>query len=214
MAYYYCGALCFVLCLGEGFGDCFGVGSVDSQHIPSPCCIFCSHILAVNGVDVGRELHAVAVVEHYEVAQAEESGDTAGTLRDFFLNTAVADEGVGLVGNDVAEACLEETFCDGASHGHCMALSEGTGCVLDAAFGVKFGVSRGYAAPLAELLEFGSGELACEGKHRIKHWRHVAGVEEEAVACEPCGVVRVGDEKPGIKHIHEVGATHGATRVP
>ena len=124
MTYNNSGTFSLALCLGECLGYGFGVGAVDCEHVPSPCGIFCCHILAVNCVDVGRELHAVAVIEHYEVAQAEESGDAAGSLRDFLLNAAVADEGIGLVSHNVAEAGLKETLGNGAAHGHGVTLSQ------------------------------------------------------------------------------------------
>ena len=39
----------------------------------------------------------------------------------------------------------------------------------------------------------------------------MARIEEEAVAGNPGGIVGVGYEILGIKHVDKVGATHGAT---
>jgi len=90
-------------------------------------------------------------------------------------------------------------------------LAERSGGVLNPAVRIKFRMARGDAAPLAELLELLDGIFAGEGKYRIEHGRHMARIEEEAVAGNPGGIVGVGYEILGIKHVDKVGATHGAT---
>ena len=117
------------------------------------------------------------------------------------------------MGNDVAEACLKEALGDGCADGHGVALAQRAGGVLDAAHHVHFGVAGRGAAPLAELLELVEGELAGECEHGVEHGRHVAGVEEEAVAEGPLRVVGVGYEVLGIKHSGEIGTAHCATGV-
>ena len=99
--------------------------AVDLDYVPVPCAIFCSYVLAVYGIDHRGELHAVAVIEHYEVVKAEITGKTTCALRDLFLNTAVGDKGIGLVAHPFAEAGGHEALCDGAADSHCVAPPRG-----------------------------------------------------------------------------------------
>ena len=39
----------------------------------------------------------------------------------------------------------------------------------------------------------------------------MAGIQEEAVAGEPCGIVGIGDKETGIKHVYEIGSAHSTT---
>ena len=144
--------LLFIMRAREGVGDGDGVVAVNFDYMPVPCAVFGGVVLAVDLVDVGRELHLVAVVEHYQVRQAEIACDAAGALRDFLLDAAVRDESVGLVSHDFAEAGGEEAFGDCGADGHRVALAQRARGVFNAARGVDFGVARRDAAPLAELL--------------------------------------------------------------
>ncbi len=198
------------LSLGDGVGDGVGVGAVHLKHVPVPGAVFGCDILVVDSVDHGRQLHTVAVVEHYQVVEAEVAGDAPCSLRDFLLYASVGDEGVGLMGYHIAETRLEETLTDCASDGHGVALPQRAGCVLDAPVRVEFWMARAAAAPLAQLLKLLDGEFPRKGQHRVEHRRHVARVEEETVAGDPLGIVRIGHKEPGIKHVDEVGTAHGA----
>ena len=195
----------------QSIGHSHRIGAVDIKHIPAPGAIFHSHILAVNGVDVGGELHLVAVVEHDQVGQAQIAGDAPCTLRDLLLHAAVGDEGIGLVGHHVAEAGLQEALGDGASYGHGMALTEGTRSILHTALHIELGVTGAHTAPLAQLLQLGDGIFPRQRQHAVEHRRHMSGVEEETVTGYPRGVVGVGDEKLRIKHVYEIGTAHGAS---
>ncbi len=116
----------FGLSLLERSGNCHGVGAVDFNHAPVPCTVFCGIVLGVDSVYIGTELHTVGIVEHYKVAESEESGYTSGTLGNFFLYAAVADESVGLVGDSVAEAGHQEALGDCGAYSHGVTLSERT----------------------------------------------------------------------------------------
>ena len=117
------------------------------------------------------------------------------------------------MGYNLAEAGCKEALGNGATNCHGVALSQRTRCVLDTALGVEFGVARGDAAPLTQLLEFVKCVFACKGKNRVEHGRHVARIEEEAVAGNPCGVVGIGYEEIGVKDVDKVGTAHGTTGV-
>ena len=96
------------------------------------------------------------------------------------------------MGDPVAEASLKEAFGNGAAYSHNVALTERAGSVFNTAFRMYFGVSGSHAAPLTELFEFVNSVFAGKGKYGVEHRRHVTGIKEEAVACDPCGIVRIG----------------------
>ena len=213
VADYYGRFLCLFPRLRQGVGDGGGVVAVDFNHVPVPCAVLGGIVLGIDGVDHRRELHLVAVVEHDQVRQAEIACQASGALGYFLLDAAVGYEGVGLVGAYLAESGNEEAFGQRAAYGHGMPLAERSGGVLDAAFGVDFGMAGSHGAPLAELLEFGQGVAAGQGQNRIEHRRHMAGIEEKAVAGEPGRVVRVRYQKRGVENVDEVSAAHGASGV-
>ena len=129
------GALTLAVGGGEGGGYCFGVAAVDLLHAPSPGTVFCGVVFIVDGVDIGRELHLVAVEKHYEVGEAKIAGNAACTLGNLFLDTSVGDECIGLVGPFLAETGGDEALSDSCAHGHCVALAERAGGVFNTAGG-------------------------------------------------------------------------------
>ena len=175
----------------ESLHDLLCVGAVNFDDVPIPSAIFCSRVFVRCLVDHRSELHAVAVVEHDEVAQPQQTGNTSGTLRNFLLDTAVGDECVSLMRNNVAKASHEEAFGNCRADSHNVTLTERAGSVFDAAFDVNFGVTGSHRAPLAEAFEVVDGIFAAEEQCCIEHCRHMTGVEEEAVASEPMRVLGV-----------------------
>ena len=205
----YGGTLGLVACCLDGSGYGLGIVAVDLDDIPVPCAILGGDILGVYGIDHGRELNLVRVIEHDEVGQAQVSGEACGALRDFLLDTAVRDEGVCLVREPLAKTCCKESLGNCAADGHGVALAQGTRCVLDTTLGMEFGVTRSGRPPLAELGELVGGIVAEQRKHAVEHRRHVARIEEEAVAGYPPSVVGIGHEELRIEHIDKVCASHG-----
>ena len=203
--------------LGLGFLESVGyggrVGAVYFNHVPVPGAVFCCVVLGVNGVNVGGELHLVAVIEHYEVREAQESGDTSGALAYLFLNASVGDKCVCLMGENLAEAGCDEALGYGRSHSHGVSLTERTAGVFHAAGRIELGMAGSHTAPLAEFLKLVNGVMALQGENTVEHRRHVTGIKEETVAREPCGIVGVCYQKAGIKHVDEVSSTHGAARM-
>ena len=163
------GALGFGKCLVQGVGKGNRVGAVTLDDVPVPSAVFHGGVLVAHGIAVGRELHRVAVVEHDEVAQAQVAGNASGLLRDALLNAAVTDEGIGLVGKHLAIVCSDETLGNGTSHGHHVALSQGTRRVLHTVLNVQLGVAGSDAAPGAERLDVVGGIMAGEVQHAVEH---------------------------------------------
>ena len=128
------------------------------------------------------------------------------------MYAAVADVTVDgfLAESGVACVCGQEFGCDGGAHGIGMTLSQGAGGVLDAALGVKLGVSAGGGAPLAEAGQLIERVLSSQAQLCVEHGRHVAGVEEETVASFPEWPVGVVGEVLAIKDIDEICSTHGS----
>ena len=65
------------------------VVAVDFQHVPSPRLILHACVFLHYDITFGRELNLVSVVEHDEVAELEQSGNTASALRNFLLHATV-----------------------------------------------------------------------------------------------------------------------------
>ena len=151
----------------KGLVEGLRIVAVHLDDVPAPGAVLGSIVFFVDGVDVGRQLDTVAVVEHNQVVQAKVAGDAARALRDFFLNTSVRDIGVGLVCHRFAEARGQEALGYRAAHGHGVALAQRARGILDAAAGVDLRVSGRRAAPLAELAQFVDGEFARQRQHGI-----------------------------------------------
>ena len=135
----------------------------------------------------------VGVEEHDEVVQSEVSRDASGALRDFLLHAAVGDVGIDAFAlkAGVARAGVKGFGGDGRAHGVGVPLSQRAAGILDAALGAYFRVTRRARAPLAEVFQVVYGVVPDKCQLRIKHRRHVAGIQEETVATSPCGTIRV-----------------------
>ena len=121
------------LCLLDGLANLVNVVAVDLLHIPAPCLIFLGGVLAGHHLGLCGELDVVGVVEHDEVVQSQVAGNTACTLRNLLLHAAVGDVGVDGLVHHVAQTGLQELGGNGSTYGEGVALSEGTGGVLNAA---------------------------------------------------------------------------------
>lgn len=153
------------LCLLYGIGDGHGVVAVDFKHVPVPRAVLGRIVLVVDGIDHRRQLHAVAVVEHYQVRKTQIARYAAGALRYLFLYAAVRDEGVGLVRHRIAETRLEKTLGYRAANRHRMSLAQWTRRILHTAFGVQFRMPRRHRTPLAELRQLVRSVVARKGKY-------------------------------------------------
>ena len=111
--------------------------------------------------------------------------------------------------NNFTKTCLKETFGNCSAHSHDVSLSKGTAAVLHTTEGIKFGMSGCHTAPLTELLKLFDGIESGERQHGVKHCGHVSGIKEKAIACYPCGILRIVNKKIGIKKVSEIGSAHG-----
>ena len=192
---------------------CSGVVAGDRLGAPAPRLVLLRGVLAGHVAARGRQLDSVRVVEHHHVREAKMAGDPPGRLGDFLLDAAVGDVDERLVRQPLTEPRSQESLDDGRADGHGVPLAERARRVLDAAQDVAFRVARRRAVPLPERLEFPGGVAAGQVEDGIEQGRHVAGIQEEAVAVGPRHVVRVVDEEVGEEHVNEVRSAHGAARV-
>ena len=72
--------------LGQGGANLVWVVAVDGRHAPAPGLILLGGVLVRDGAGIRGELDIVGIVEHDQVAQAEEPGDAACALRNLFLH--------------------------------------------------------------------------------------------------------------------------------
>ena len=93
----------------EGSANVVGIVAVACNHVPAPGLVFCSSILFHHHIGRSGKLDVVGVVEHNQVVEAQQTGNSACALRNFFLNTAVGNVGIYLVlHRGVSQTSLEE----------------------------------------------------------------------------------------------------------
>ena len=198
----------------QRLADLIDVVPVDRQHVPAPCLVLHGHVLGHHLVDLGRELNVVRVVVHHEVRQAQMAGDTAHALRNLLLDGAVRNIGIGLVRHPLAETGGHETFRNGGSQRHGVALSQRSRRILHAAHHVHLRVPRRHAAPLAQRLQIFGRIVPGQRERRIEHRRHVARIEEETVAVGIRHIIGVVTQELGEEHRDEIRAAHSAAGMP
>ena len=140
----------YLLGLVERTAYSIGIVTVDSNDVPIPCLVFLGDIFTGYGIGSRRELYVVGVVEHDEVVETEVSCQTAGTLRNLFLHTAVGNIGIDRLIHDIAQTRFQKLGGDSSPHSIGMSLSQRTRSVFDTAHDIYFGVPRRGAVPLAE----------------------------------------------------------------
>ena len=127
--------------------------------------------------------------------QTQIAGNTSGALAYFFLNAAVGDESIRLVSPSLAKALHKEAFGYGTANGHYMTLSQRTAAVFHSFARVQLRVARCGGTPQTELLKLVDGIKSAHAQHRVEHRRHVARVQEEAVARYPQRIARIIDQE-------------------
>ena len=199
--------------LGQGGADLVWVVAFNGRHAPAPGLILLGGILVRDGAGIRGELDIVGIVEHDQVAQAEEPGDAACALRNLFLHPAVGDEGKRLVRHPFAEASAQEPLGNGGAYRAGVALAQRPGGVLDPAADIQLGVAGRGAAPLAEALQLLERVLPAQRQHRVEHRRHVARIQEEPVPDMPGRVRGIIAQELGVEDIDEIGPAHRPSRV-
>ena len=197
----------------QSLADFVRVVAVNLNYVPIPCTIFCSGVFRCNIIHHCRQLHLVAVIEHYQVAQSKISSQASCSLRNLLLDTAVRDKSISFMRNDLTKTGCYKTLGDGCANCHCMSLSERTRTVLDASANIHFRVSGRNTAPLTQILQILYREFTTHSQNAIKHRRHVSGIQEKPVTGKPFRIIWVVDDVFGIQSIHIVCATHRASRV-
>ena len=186
-----CRAFFFSLCFFDCCADFVRIITVDAKYVPSPCFIFHGSIFNGYIFRFSRKLDIVGVIEHNQVVQSQCTGNTSGTLRDFFLDTTVRDVSIDCLIHHLVETGFQEFGSDGSTHSESVSLSQRTGSVFNATHDVHFRMSRSRTSPLTEFFQFVQSEFTCQCQCRIKHRRHMARVQEEAVTSFPTGIFRI-----------------------
>ena len=200
-------------CRAERGADLVDRLSVDVEHVPAPGLVFGAYVLGVHLVDLGRELDVVRVVVHDQVRQSQMTCDAAHALRNLLLHGAVRDVGIGLVRLPLAETGHHEALGDRCAQRHGVSLTQRAGGIFHTAQHVHFGVAGRTASPLAERFEIVHRVVARQRQCRVEHRRHVARIEEQAVAEGVAQVVGIVAQEFGVEHVDEIGAAHRAARM-
>ena len=153
-----CRTFLFRLCLFDSCTDFVRIVTVDTQYVPSPCLILHGSIFYSYIFRFCRKLNVVGVVEHDQIIQTQCTGNTSGTLRNLFLDTAIRDISVDSLIHHLVKTCFQKFSGNGSTYGKGMSLSQRTGSVFNAPHDVYFRMSRSGASPLAVFFQF----IQCE----------------------------------------------------
>ncbi len=153
----------------------------------------------------------VIVVEVHQLAEAEVPGEGGGLRGHPLHEVAVADDGVGVVVDQVEAGPIEgrgkERFGDGHADAVREAGAQRPGGRLHPRGEPMFGMPGRAATPLPEGLKLVDGKaVAGEMKQGIEQHGAVAGAEDEPVAVRPPGVRRIELEMPGPEHVGHRGS--------
>ena len=121
-------------------------------------------------------------------------GERDDFLSDALLQAAVADQGVGVMIDDLRpEPLVQKGFGDGHAGGIGDALAERPRRRLDAASRVELRMALAVGAEFPEALDFVERDLlvAAEVEKRVEQHRPVPVRLHEAVAVEPQRVLRI-----------------------
>ena len=156
----------------------------------------------------------VVVVDGHQLTQAHGTGQRTGLVGDAFHETAVAEEDISEVVDDVVTGLVElpgqHLLRDRHTDGVGDALPEGTRRGLDAGGITVLGVARGLGMELAELHEvLDAQRVAREVQQRVEQHGPMAVGEHEAVAVGPLGVRRIVPHEVVPQDLGDVRHAHG-----
>jgi len=169
----------------------FGVVAIDMRHdVPAVGFEALRGVVGEPPLDVAIDGDAVVVPEGGQLAQAPGAGQRAGFVRNTFHQAAVAEEHPGPVVDDLVAWLVELVGQQLFGHGHADgvgdALAERAGGGLDAGRIAVFGVTRGLAVQLAEVLDVVDRQvIAAQVQQGVDQHRAMAVGEHEAVAIGP-----------------------------
>ena len=161
---------------------------------------------------------AVVIVEHHQFAQAQGARQGTDLVGDTLHQAAVAHKGIGVVVHHLVPLAVElgrqYFFRQRHAHGIGQTLAQGAGGGLDAGGVAVFGVARGLAVQLAEVLQLLDRQLVTgEVQQGVQQHRAVAVGQHETVAVGPLGVGRVVSQVVIPQDFRDIGHAHGGSRV-
>ena len=139
--------------------------------------------------------------------------NTTYSLRNLLLNSTVRNECIGLVSHPLSEASHHKSLGDSSTYGHCVALTQWARCVLYTVHKINLWVTRGDTSPLAEVLQILHLVESRQHQNRIKHRRHVARVEEEAITERIGWILRVKMNELRVEQIDKICTAHSSSGV-
>lgn len=160
----------------------------------------------------------VVVVDGDQVAKLQVTSGGGSLAGNTLHCTAVTEENKGVVVDEVETRLVENTSSVGLSHGEtdCVgeALAQRTGGDLDTGSVVALGVAWGDAVDLTEVLQVVERDTVAEQVQQsiLQHAAMAVG-EDEAVAVEPLGVLRVEGHELVEQDVGDRSHAHGRTGV-
>src|SRR6185312_2211954 len=181
------------------------VAICDRLDVPAISLEAARAILGEGDVGPSRQRHTVIVIEVDQLAEFQMTGKGRG-LRGYALHQiAVTDDPVGEMIDDLRAGPVVTRRQVGFGHREAdavtKALTERSGCRLDARRNATLGMPRRHAAPLAKMLDLFKGKIvAGEVKQAVQQHRAMPRRQHETVAIKPSGIGWIIFEEPGPQH--------------
>ena len=165
-------------------------------HVPAIGFVTLFHILGKRNLGAALDGNPVAVVERDELAQLHRGGQRRGLGLNALHHAAIAHKHIGIIIHHGIALAVEDggkvALRHGHAHRHGHALAQRPGGGLNADRVAKLRMARGFAAPLAELLDVLDGQaVAKQVQERILQHGCMPRAQHKAVAGLPVGVFGV-----------------------
>ncbi len=206
--------------LGFGQGRIHGdrVHPVAVQHAPPHALKLQLRIFREGQFRAAVNGDLVVVVEHHQLVELLVAGQADRLLRHAFHQVAVAGNHPGAVVHHVVAGAVKARGQPALGHCHphggTDALPQGAGSHFHARSESVFGVARGLATPLPEVLEFLHRQVKSrQVEQAVEQGRTVPRREDKPVAIEPLRLARVHAQRPGPQLVGHHRGAHRQARV-
>jgi len=167
---------CLTVSQRQCITNSYRIGSIYFHDIPIPRPILRSSIFIGYRICISRKLYVVTIIEHNQIMQSQESGQTTCTLRNLLLNTSIGNKRINFMTTPFAETSSHKTLGDSSADSHRMSLTQRSRSILNTMHYIDFGVAGSYTAPLTKRLQIVHRIKPRHSQYTIKHRGHVPGI--------------------------------------
>ena len=206
-------------CLADRTPDRLRVVPVDgADHLPAVGLEAPRGVVGEPALDLAVDRNAVVIVESDQLAEAERAGQRTGLVRNAFHQAAVAEEGIGMVVDDLkarpVEGRRQMTLGEGEADRIGDALAQRAGRRLDTEACVALGMAGRMRAHLPEMLDvLDRQRIAGQMQHGVEQHRTVAIGQNEAISVGPARIRRTVAQEIVPEHLGDIRHAHRHARM-